>query len=503
MFSAGGWADRSDDAAALSLKGRLLKDRANRASGPERVRLLSAAAEAYDAAHTLAPAPYRAINSATARLLAGNGATAQQGARQVLTLLDDPGAARDTPYHLAASRAEALLLLGDQTGAAEAMAVAAAADPDGWDDRAATLVQLREIIAAQGGAPHWLAPFEPPASLHFAGHMALGAGGPAEAALSQATDDLLARHRIGFGWGALAAGSDIVIAERLVAAGGVLHVVLPSPPDSFAVQSVLPAGGDWQDRFEALMAQAQSVRIAADLPGRVHDQLATEQAGRLAIGSALLNARRLGSRCVQWLVEDAVGGGPNTARQATLWPAAAGPQERIRIPRETAVERLFLPEEPDRARRLVTLMSIAIDVPPRCGSTALANLTGPIASLLRNQVPPASVQAAAGRWTVVLEQPDAALDLVTQLLDLPGSPPSIGLHLVIEPVMADPASGTLIAYGTGTRLAMQLQAMAPLGTALCSDALAVALAASGSRNRTEFYHSGEDGTDGPVHMLAQ
>lgn len=503
LFKAGGWAERANDPAALSLKGRLLKDQAHHAAGPERWRLFGAAAAAYGTAHALAAAPYRAINSATAQLLAGNVAAAQQGAREVLALLEDPGVARDTPYFLAATRAEALLLLGDQGGAAEAMAVAVTADPDGWDDRARTLAQLRAIIAAQGGPADWLALFAPPASLHFAGHMALAAGGEAEAALRVATDDLLARHRIGSGWGALAAGSDIVIAERLVSAGGALHVVLPSPPDSFAAQSVIPAGGDWQRRFDALLASAYSVRIAANLPGRLHDALATEQAGLLAIGAARLNARRLGSAAVQWLVEDEHGGGPNTARQAAHWPADAGPQERIRIPREVAIERLFPAEEPDPARQLVTLMAIGIDLPQQAASAELAALVEPVASAIRSRAPKAAVQAGPGRWTLVLDQPQAALDLADDLAALPGTAAAVGLHQAIELVLSDPATGTAMAYGNGTALAVRLQAMAAPGTALCSDALAVALAAAGGPHHTELYHFGEDGTGGPVHLLAQ
>lgn len=502
MFADQGLDRQTDNPAALSLKGRLLKDRARRAGGIERARLYAEASAAYDAADALSPAPYRAINAATARFLAGEAEAAMAAARSVLARLDTAQPPADTPFFLAATRAEARLLLGDTTGAAAAMTDAIAADPDGWDDRATTLAQLGEIVAAQGGSAAWLDAFRPPASLHFAGHMALAAGGSGAARLRDATDDLLARHRIGFGWGALAAGSDIIIAEQLVAAGAELHVVLPSPCETFAIQSVIPAGADWSRRYRQLLDRAASVRIAGQPAAPIHDPLATERAGHLAIGAARLNARRLGAGCVQWLVEDEAGGGPNTVRQAALWADGAGPQERIRLPRELAIEALFPLETPDPARRLVTLMAVLLDLPTAGPSSELASRIDPVARAIGAAIPATAVQASPGRWVLVLDDRNQAIDLARKLTGLTPAPPAIGLHQAIEPVLPDPVTGTAIAYGNGTALALRLAAMAPAGSALCSDALAVSLAVSGGRE-TELYHFGEDGTDGPVHLLGQ
>ena len=503
LFVANGWNSRTDDPAALSIKGRLLKDRARLRRGAERAALFAAAADAYGMAHALAPAPYRAINAATALLLAGDPRGAEEGARNVLDLLAQAGPATDTPYYLAATRAEALLLLGDQTGAEQALAQAVAADPDGWEDRAVTLRQLREILRAQTIEAPWLNRFVPPASLHFAGHMGIVAGGPGEIALSEATDALLARYGIGFGWGALAAGSDIIIAERLVAAGAELHVVLPCPPQVFAAQSVAPAGGDWLTRYERLLGLAASSRVAGYSPATVHDPLATLHAGILAIGGTQLNARRLGAACLQLLVEDETGGGPNTARQATLWPTGTLGQERLRIARDARVEALFPPEEPDPARRLVTQVSIGIDLPGNCSSSQLEALVGPIARAIAAACLPAgSVRTGPGRWDLLIEDRERALALAAALLALPGNPPAIGLHESILTVIDDDASGTSVAYGPESSRAHELLAMARSGTGLVSDALAVVLAVSPVAGvRTELYHLGDVETGGPVHML--
>ncbi|QEA16314.1 hypothetical protein FRF71_09305 [Novosphingobium ginsenosidimutans] len=504
LFVANGWDSRTDDPAALSLKGRLLKDRARACSGAEQSSLFAAAADAYAAAHALAPAPYRAINAATARLLAGDPAGAAAGASVVLALLDQAGPATDTAYYLAATRAEALLLLGDQTGAQRALAEAAAADPDGWEDRTVTLGQMREILRVQAAEAPWLSRFAPPASLHFAGHMGILAGGSGEAALAQATDGLLAQYDVGFGWGALAAGSDIVIAERLVVLGAELHVVLPCPPQCFADQSVAPAGGDWLKRYDRLLQQAASLRVAGRSPATVHDPLATAQAGILAIGGALLNARRLGAACLQMLVEDEAGGGPNTARQAALWPAGTQGQERVRIARDAAVEALFRPEAPDPARRLMTLVAIGTDLPGTATSSAvLAPLIDQVAGTIAAAALPAgAIRSGPGRWDLLLEDRDQALALVAALLALPSGSPAIGVHQAIVTVIDDPASSTSVAYGPESDRAGELLAMAPTGTALASDALAVVLAvAPFAALRSELYHLGDAETGGPVHML--
>ena len=192
LFSAAGYDQRGEDPAALAVKGRLLKGRARLASGAEARGLYAAAAEAYAAANAQLAASYLAINAATLRLLAGDAAGASAAARGVLHQLGDPAAAMDTPYFLAATRAEAHMLLGNQAAAQQAMEQAAQAGPDGWADRAATVAQLREIAAAQNSDAAWIERFAPPASLHFAGHMGLASGSWTEEALSAAIRNVVA-----------------------------------------------------------------------------------------------------------------------------------------------------------------------------------------------------------------------------------------------------------------------------------------------------------------------
>ena len=502
LFAAAGYLEHTADPAALAVKGRLLKGRGRLALGAGRSSLFADAAAAYAAAHALAPAPYLAINAASLSLLAGEAAQAAEGARGVLALLDAPETPADTPYFLAATRAEALLILGERAQAEAAMEAAAAADPDGWADRAATIAQLREITRAQDSDPAWIERFAPPASLHFAGHMGLAAGGASEAALAGQIDTLFGEHRFGFGWGALAAGADVVIAERLLAQGAELHVVLPCPPDQFEAQSVTPAGADWTRRYRALLGSALSVRCAADSATSVHDPLATLHAGELAIGGALNNAAILASSAAQLVVTDDQGGGINTARQAALWRAAAGPQHRLSVPRDAQVEALFPPEQPDPARVLAVHLAVGLDAlagADALPSAAIATLAKPVAEALCG-LPAAAIRAAPGRWEVLVEDLDVALATISRLAALGNL--ALGAHLAIGPVLPDAASGSLVPHGKAPMLARHLMELAPAGVTLASDALAVTLAARGSDGlRSELYHPGEDEAGGAIHTL--
>lgn len=502
LFVAAGHAERGTDPVALAVKGRLLKGRARLARGNERVALMAEAAVAYAAANLCAPAPYLAINAASLNLLAGDRTAAAEGARGVLARLDGPEPSEDTPYFLAATRAEALLLLGDRQAAEAALECAATHDPDGWADRATTIAQLREVAEALGEDTAWIDRFAPPASLHFAGHMGLRSDGESEMALVRALDSWLDRMSIGFAWGALAAGADVVIAERLLDRGIVLHLVLPCPPKQFETQSVSPAGTDWVARYRRVLDRAASIRQAADSATSVHDPLATLHAGELAIGGALSNAATLASAACQLIVTDADGGGTNTARQARLWQATWGRQHRLTIARDTAVEAMFPPEQPDPARILAVHLAIGLDAlmaPAAMTSAAILELTAPVSDVLAD-LPPGAVRASPGRWDAVIEDLDLALATIARLAGHPDL--AVGAHLAIAPVLHDRASQAMVPFGPAPALAQRLMTLAPAGVTLASDHLAAAMAVRGSGQlRSEFYHPGEETAAGAIHAL--
>jgi hypothetical protein len=101
--------------------------------------------------------------------------------------------------------------------------------------------------------------------IHYTGHRILADPSrsrfPAkrERAIAKAIGTVVKREGVVAGYGGLASGSDILIAEALVNAGADLHVVLPCEEDRYLEASVLEAGAAWGARFEGMIAEAASL----------------------------------------------------------------------------------------------------------------------------------------------------------------------------------------------------------------------------------------------------
>ncbi len=488
LFREGGY-EVSADPAALAVKGRLLKDRALQAPGAERQRLLGEAAAAYSAADGAAPEPYLLINVASLSLLASNVAGAEAAARTVLTRLASP--VPETPYYIAATRAEAALILGDQAGAAAAMAEAIAHDPDGWSDHASTLRQLALISTHRGGVADWLDPFRPPRALHFAGHLGIAHGGAGEASLHDELAHFLDEERIGFAWGALAAGSDIVIAEALIARGIALNLVLPCPADCFRAHSVAPLGEAWGRRFDALRKAAEGIAAATQLSGP-HEPLATALASEIAMGAAARQAALLETEALQLLIVDGEGGGANTSRQGTVWGASGRRQHRIVIPRDGALpETTLRPDRVHPTRRLAAMLAIELG-----GVEALEE--GKL-SWLVDEVCASVVAVLAGRplttlggggtaWLAGHDDCGAAVEtalavraaLVGADLEANGLTLRVAAHYALVNAVADAAARLPVLIGGAVDRVRTLPLVSPPGAIVATEPFANALFARGS-----------------------
>ncbi len=139
MFGQAGLAAEGADADIISLRGRLLKDRALKASGAERSTLLGEARDAYLQAASIRPATYPLINAATIELLGGAPDRAAALAEHILRMLDSGAHEAETAYWLGATRAEAHLLTGRIEAAVTALAEAVQQAPAAWEDHASTL----------------------------------------------------------------------------------------------------------------------------------------------------------------------------------------------------------------------------------------------------------------------------------------------------------------------------------------------------------------------------
>jgi hypothetical protein len=364
LFDQSGLADRRDDPAALALKARLLKDRALGLAGPERQRAAREAAEAYAAAAQLRPATYPLINAATLSLIAGCPADAQALARETLELLESNRGEPDTPYYLAATRAEALLLLGETGAAKAALEAAIAIAPRAWEDHASTLRQFAILLRELELDNAWLDACRPPRALHYAGQMRVAD----EAMLARRIDEILVQEKIGAGFGALAAGADLLIAERLLAHGAELHVTLPTDRTRFRHNSVDPYASN-EARFEAVLAQATSIR---ELGEEGDSQLAGEMADEVAMGCAVIHARQLQSEAVQLIAGQISDGAPianNSARLARRWADAGRRQHLI----DTRCPPLGHEDSPARIDKLTAVLAVSVCYhSERCGIDTLA-----------------------------------------------------------------------------------------------------------------------------------
>lgn len=442
MFEAADLLD-SVDPDVLSLRGRLLKDRGLKASGRDRARLLDEAAAAYLASVGERRATYPLINAATIAFLNGKAGDAERLALWTIELLDSGDHEPETPYWLAATRAEAAFLLGDFESGRAALDQAIAVAPDAWEDQAATLRQLEALLARAGWPTELLEPLRPPPSLHFGGLIGLASDDRRTIA---AIERLLDEIRPGFVYGALAAGTDIVVAELALARGARLHAVLPTSIGAFRAQSVARYGVDWAVRFDRLIELASEVEILAE-----HDHFS--QAGvvlseDVAMGLAIRRSRALASRAFALRVRRA---SDPPAVSDLAWQALGLPL------REIVVERSETAAADDGAigapRAVLAFNQIALDPTPLPAGTVGGSVAG----------------------SAILVVPDlaAAVDFaITRLAAQPGI--QAGLDYRVIDGGSDP-------LGEAAELAMHLARAAPAGAILaaCPGALAVDLRAPG------------------------
>ena len=424
LFKEGGFDRRVGDPAALAVKGRLLKDHAAQLPLAERPAGFAVAAAAYAAADAIAPQPYTRINLATLTMLAGNHVESRRIAASIVEWIASDETIRETPYYRAAILAEAQLILGQVAVSQATFAEAIARAPFAYEDHAATLRQLGLLARHSGLDERWLEQFRPPRSLHYAGH--LGVASIADPQLLAQIDAVLYDDDIGFAFGALAAGADLTIAERVLARGSELHVVLPLCEAAFIAQSVQPYGEDWVRRFAACRDAATSWTECASDTG-AYEPLASHMAADVAMGGAVGQSRRLTSEALQLVVIDdgpgSYGTGLQTARDARRWRAAGRPTRIVRSPRTTNVAASGQRAEPEgRAdRRLAAMLQIGFNglanLDEAQFAQAVDSLLQPWRAALAQAGPPPSIVLPCGNSRIVaFENPGAAFAFARQLL---------------------------------------------------------------------------------------
>ena len=320
----------AEDIAALSA--RLAKDRALAADGEERSALARDAAALYQQAYRDTGGYYTAVNAAFMWFVAGETERCHVMADDTLDACRTARRVKgEDSYWLAATEAEASLLRGDYGAVAGALDRAAVLGSGDFAALATTRRQLRQICAERGQDDSLLAPLRVPKVVHYCGHMIAPAGGSGrfhadeEAEVGRQIRDYVAGNDVGFAFGSLACGADILFAEAVLDRGGELNVVLPFEVDEFKAISVARGGAGWEGRFDACHKRAASVSYTTEDEYLGDDEL-FHYCSRLAMGLAVLRATYLHAAVEQAAVWDGVAGAgvAGTGADIEFWRGRGG-----------------------------------------------------------------------------------------------------------------------------------------------------------------------------------
>ena len=327
----------------MALDARLFKDRYLRASGNGALEYALESARKYDAAFQETSGYYAGINAATMALMANmSGDIIRQKALAIQQVLPEPeNFSPETRYFIEATRAESYLLLGEPQKAKVALQTAFEHDPLNYAAHATTLKQFRMILNKMGNGVDWLSQFSSPKSIHFAGHI-FGGSDMTDDKLAQLSDDetetlanaitdIIQKEDIGFGFGALAAGADILIAECLLAEGAELHLIFPTDIETFVFHSILPFGKSWMPRFDACLKNASSIKILSSSK-KWPDASLNRFAAQVAMGQAVLRAQSLSALSGQLLLWDQETKTSFTSIHASDWRKTGNTQTILPFP---------------------------------------------------------------------------------------------------------------------------------------------------------------------------
>lgn len=487
--------DRADHHDAVALGARLLKDVALRACGARRLAFARASIAQYAKLHQQFGGIYGAINAATMTRVAGDAKTAASLAQEALAMPLPQDLAGEAAYYDAASRAEAHFLVGDLDAARRTLSGAVALAPKAYAAHTSTLRQLEMLCREAGLDCGWLTPFRPPVCAHFTGHILDMTGETALSgwALRKRVDELLSAQKVGFGYGGLAAGADIIFAEALLDAGAELHVVLPVERQSFVAVSVAPFGAAWVRRFERCLAQATSLRFASTDP-YLGDEQVFAYSSQFAMGCAVLRAQTLATEAIQLAIWDGhVGAGPaGVHADLSYWGRSGRRRVALRIDRPAPIRRLSGEDgDPRRAMKAMLFAdtqgfgALRDDQIPLFVDAVMGRLAKAIEGLA---APPVHLETWGDGLFLVFDKPiDAAIAALAlleahQALDMRGLglPRGLGLriggHYGPVHLRTNPMTKSLAVLGAHVVVAARIEPDATPGSVCVSEALAGALA---------------------------
>ncbi|MEZ5896922.1 MAG: Crp/Fnr family transcriptional regulator [Parvularculaceae bacterium] len=258
-------ADDYSDEEIACLRPRLLRDIAFSYPGDAlEENLLGKAAQEFSKVFDNTGGFYAGLNAAATYAMLGEEQTAADLAHKAERLaldclneidVDEPS------YWVRATVAECRLIAGDLAAASADFANACRASDVTPGKKATTRKQLRRLARSLPIDSAWIDEAAPQKGvLFYAGPLAPTdkSGSEIFDAMRRAVRSYVKTNRIGNAFGALASGTDIVIAEELLDAGIALNIYLPLPPTEFVENSIARSGADWEKRFIACVDRAQT-----------------------------------------------------------------------------------------------------------------------------------------------------------------------------------------------------------------------------------------------------
>jgi Tetratricopeptide Repeats-Sensor/Adenylate and Guanylate cyclase catalytic domain len=341
-----------EDIAALGA--RLAKDYALASRAADRAIRASVAALLYENTFRRTGGFYSGINAATMWLLAGHRPQAEDLAEIVRDICRRTSEQSDNAYYLNATAAEAALVLNDIDSARTALERAMRHSRQDRGAVAATRRQLRLVCEINAIDLSILEPLAAETVVHYTGHMIGRLVPQYEHLIAQRIREYLDTRSIGFAYGSLASGADILFAEALLRRGVELHVVLPCDVERFITMSVAKAGREWIPRFNGCREAARSIRFASD-DMVSNDDSGLAYAAAVAMGLAVTRARQLDTSVEQLAVWDGrsrSGTPTGTEADMALWRRAGYATRVIVCPPAADVARDARTRDDTSPRRL-------------------------------------------------------------------------------------------------------------------------------------------------------
>ncbi|MBI5443120.1 MAG: adenylate/guanylate cyclase domain-containing protein, partial [Deltaproteobacteria bacterium] len=153
-----------------------------------------------------------------------------------------------------------------------------------------------------------------------------------EGELRERIDRSFEEHRVGFVFGSLSAGAEILFAESALARGIELKVIFPFEIEEYRQLFVAPAGGEWLARFDRCLAGATEPIHFATTDSYLEDNGLFLYASRMAMGLALSKATTLDTTARLVVVRDDPGSDRSDRfvdHEAEFWAASGYPVDTV------------------------------------------------------------------------------------------------------------------------------------------------------------------------------